>query len=69
MEKFKIEIEEVLQKVVEVEANTKDEAIDIAKNLYKNEEIVLDETDFKGVEFSEYKYEIINSRKYQFRDR
>lgn len=69
MKKFKIEIEEVLQRVVEVEAATKNEAIDIAKNLYKNEEIILDGADFKGVEFSEYQDEVIKNRKYQSRDR
>lgn len=69
MKEFKIEIKEVLQKVVDVKAATKDEAIDIAKDLYRNEKIVLDETDFKGVEFSEYKDMTIKSKNYQYRNR
>ena len=52
---YKIEIEELLQKVVEIEAENVNEAIRIAKEKYRKEEYVLDENDFKGVKFSEYK--------------
>jgi hypothetical protein len=56
MKKFyKIEIEELLQRVVEIEAENIEQAIDITKEKYKNEEYVLDENDFKGVKFSKYK--------------
>lgn len=51
---YKIEIEELLQRVVEIEAENVNEAIRIAKEKYRKEEYVLDENDFKGVEFSEY---------------
>lgn len=51
---YKIEIEELLQRVVEIEAENANEAISKAKEKYRNEEYVLDENDFKGVEFSEY---------------
>ena len=51
---YKIEIEELLQRVVEIEAENVNEAISKAKEKYRNEENVLDENDFKGVEFSEY---------------
>lgn len=51
---YKIEIEELLQRVVEIEAENVNEAICKAKEKYRNEEYVLDENDFKGVEFSEY---------------
>ena len=52
---YKIEIEELLQRVVEIEAENVNEAIRIAKDKYRQEEYVLDENDFKGVKFSEYK--------------
>lgn len=51
---YKIEIEELLQRVVEIEAENVNEAIRIAKEKYRKEEYVLDENDFKGVKFSEY---------------
>ncbi len=57
MKIYKIEIEELLQKVVEVEADSVDEAIDKVHNAYRNEEYVLDYNDFKGVEFREFKDE------------
>ena len=52
---YKIEIEELLQRVVEIEEENVNEAIRIAKEKYRKEEYVLDENDFKGVKFSEYK--------------
>ena len=52
---YKIEIEELLQRVIEIEAENVNEAIRIAKEKYRKEEYVLDESDFKGVKFSEYK--------------
>ncbi len=52
---YKIEIEELLQRVVEIETENVNEAIRIAKEKYRKEEYVLDENDFKGVKFSEYK--------------
>ena len=39
---YKIEIEEILQKVVEVKANSLDEAFDIVQNKYANQEYILD---------------------------
>ena len=62
---YEIEIEEVLQKVVKVKANSIDEALDIAEEKYRNQEYVLDSEDFKGVEFSEYKDEIIKDKDYE----
>ena len=50
---YKIEIEEILQKVVEVKANSLDEAFDIVQNKYANQEYILDYEDYKGVEFRE----------------
>ena len=55
MKVFKVEIEEVLQHVYEIEAETLDEAIAIAEDRYHRQEYVLDAEDYKGVEFREFK--------------
>lgn len=39
--KYKVEITETLQKVVEVEAENKEEAIDKVTDMYNNEKVVL----------------------------
>lgn len=57
MKIYNIEIEELLQKVVKVKANSLNEAIDKVEERYKNEQYVLDYNDFKGVEFREYRDE------------
>ncbi|MDD2191461.1 MAG: DpnD/PcfM family protein [Bacteroidales bacterium] len=48
MKTYRIEITETLQRVVEVEADSSEEALSIVENQYKNEDIVLDENDFKA---------------------
>lgn len=53
---YKIEIEETLQKVVEIQASSLDEAISIAQERYSNED------DYKGAEFREYKDEVIRQK-------
>ena len=50
---YKIEIEEIFQKIVEVKANSLKEAIEIAQDKY-NDEYSMENEDFKGVEFREY---------------
>lgn len=50
MEIFKIEIQEVLSRIIEVEAETKEEAISKVFELYRNEEIVLDFNDYVSTE-------------------
>ena len=57
MKIYEIEIEELLQKVVKVESDSLDEAIDKVRDAYRNEEYVLDYNYFKGVEFREFKDE------------
>lgn len=57
MKIYEIEIEELLQKVVKVKANSLNEAIDKVEERYKKEQYVLDYNDFKAVEFREYKDE------------
>ena len=66
---YKIEIEETLQRIVDIQANSLDEAIDIAQNRYSNQEYVLDYEDYKGVEYREYKDEVIKEKKYKERER
>lgn len=56
METFKIEVQEFLSRIIEIEAKNIDEAISKVKDMYQNEEIVLDSEDFvtsKIEEFSE----------------
>ncbi len=65
---YEIEIEEVLQKVVKIEANSLDEAIDIAKEKYSNEEYILDYEDYKGTEFKEYNDEKQKEKKSKNRE-
>ena len=70
MEKtYKIEIEETSQRVVKVKANSLDEAIDIVQNKYYNQEYVLDSEDYKGVDFREYKDEVVKNKNKKDRER
>jgi len=41
-----IEVTEILSRVVKVNADSVDDAIDIVRDMYKKEEIVLDYNDF-----------------------
>lgn len=54
MPKFQVEIEEILQRVEEIEANDLEEALDIIEEKYDSQEIVLDSEDFKDHEIREY---------------
>lgn len=51
MKKYIITIKEILEKKVEIEANSKEEAIKIIEDRYNNEKIVLDSSNFKEVFF------------------
>lgn len=57
MKNFKIKITERLEKICDTEANSLDEAIDIVRNKYSNEKIILYPEDFVEVIFEEYKEE------------
>ena len=57
METFKIEIQEFLSRIIEVEAENIDEAISKTKEVYQKEGIVLDYEDFVTSEIKEYKDE------------
>lgn len=69
MKKYKIEIQEILSEIIEVEANSEIEAIENAELLYKNEEIVLCENNHIATDFvinknnicmKDEKYDLIN---------
>ena len=51
METFEIEVKEILTRTIEVKANTEDEALQIVRQNYNDEEIVLDSSDFVDVYF------------------
>lgn len=65
---YEIEIEELLQKVVKIRANSLEESIDIAKEKYSNEEYILDYQDYKDTEFREYKDEVLKDKKNKNRE-
>lgn len=50
MKTFKIEVRETLARVIEIEANNMDEAEDMVQEMYDNEEIVLDSSDYVDTE-------------------
>lgn len=54
MKKYNIIIEEALSKVVRVEAETEDDAIDKIESMYSNQEIVLSADDFSGYQIMGY---------------
>lgn len=47
--KYQVEIEEVLRKVVEIDAESADEAENKVLESYRNSEIILDAGDFIGI--------------------
>ena len=49
MQTFKIKIQETYSKIVEIEAETLSDALDIAHYMYNTEEIVLDASDQKEI--------------------
>jgi hypothetical protein len=51
METYKIEVKETLSRIIEIDANSFDEALEDVQKMYKNEEIILDNDDFVEVEF------------------
>lgn len=48
MSKFKVEITEYLQKIIEVDAKDEKEAYSKVKQMYDEEEIILSADDFTG---------------------
>lgn len=62
MKVYHIEVEEILQEVYDIEANSLDEALEIAEEKYHNEEIVLAPETIKETNFREYKEEIMKDK-------
>ena len=54
MKKFKIEVQEILSKIIEIEATDIDQAIYEVKKMYESEEIILNENDYITTEFTNY---------------
>lgn len=52
---FKIEIEEILQRVIPIKANSLDDAFQTVHKLYDEQEIILDYNDLVSVETRQYK--------------
>lgn len=52
--KQKVKIVETLERVVEVEAESFDEAEEIVREQYRNSDIVLTSDDYIGTEFKKY---------------
>ena len=46
MKTFEFEIQEILSRIIEVEAKTEDEAYLKIKEMYQKEEIILDSSDY-----------------------
>lgn len=49
--KYKVNVEELLSRIVEVEADSDEEAEEKVREMYRNEEIVLDAEDLQSVEY------------------
>ena len=54
MTTYKIEIQELLSRIIEIEASSAEEAIDKARAMYRAEEIVLGGDDCVATEIEEY---------------
>ena len=52
MTKYRIEVREVLSRIVETEAENEDEAVEMVRQMYRNYEIVLDASDYIETEIS-----------------
>ena len=54
MQTFKLEMQETYSKIVEIEAESLSNALNIAHDMYNTEEIVLDYSDFVTNTIEEY---------------
>jgi hypothetical protein len=52
MKNYKVEVFESLAKVIDIKADNPEAALETIKEMYKNEEIVLDSSDFASVDFN-----------------
>ena len=54
MNKYKVEITEYLQRVIEVDAESEEDVIALVKEDYRKENIVLDDFDLTGLDIEIY---------------
>ncbi len=52
---YKIEIKEILSRIIDIEADNESEAIIKAKSEYRNQNIILDDSDYIDTEINIYK--------------
>ena len=52
MTKYRIEVKEVLSRIVETEAGSEDDAVEMVRQMYRNCGIVLDASDYVNTEIS-----------------
>jgi hypothetical protein len=52
---FKVEVKELLSTVIEINASTEEEALNIVEEMYKKEEIVLDSSNHVTTEIEIFK--------------
>ena len=52
MKKYRIEVTEVLSRIVEMDAENEDDAVEMVKQLYRNCDIVLDASNYVETEIS-----------------
>ena len=52
MTKYRIEVREVLSRIVETDAENEDDAVEMVRQMYRNCEIVLDASDYVETEIS-----------------
>ena len=63
MKVYQIEVEEILQNVYEIEANSLEEALDIAEERYRNQEIELDYNSLKETNYREFEDTTLKEKK------
>ena len=56
MSKYQVEIVETLSRVVDIEANNYEEALEKAQKKYDNSDVILDWEDLESVDYKEYPY-------------
>ena len=54
MQKYQVEIDETLSRIIEVEAENENDAVSKIKDLYRQEKIVLDSNDYLDTEIEIY---------------
>ena len=52
MTKYRIEVTEVLSRIVEIEAENEDDAVEMVRQMYRNCDLVLDASDYVETEIS-----------------